>query len=102
MYNDDQTCPVCSQGMHLDTIPGLLSCPTIVTELTNLNTFDSSIRHDDIFSDDIVVQKAATSYFMEVLKVRDQLLNLDNPPAAPPASGPLHGSKLQQVQSSYS
>ena len=60
------------------------------------NSYISSITHSDIFSLDILIQKAATSYFKKILKVRVKFLNQNNSAATPPASGFLHGSNVQQ------
>ena len=101
MYGDDKSCPVCTPHMHQDTIPELLSCPTIVAELKRTNMFNDTIFHSDIFTDDCTVQKAATVYFTKVLEIRERLLNQDNIPAASVVTGPLHGGHISQVQSTY-
>ena len=99
MYGDNQSCPVCADGVHLDTIPNLLSCPTIVTEMKRNNTHNSLINHNDIFSHDCSVQVSATAYFRQVLDTREKLLAHDDPPDTPSVSGPMHGATLQPVQS---
>ena len=60
--------------------------------------YNFDINYEDIFSDDVAVQKAATAYFIQVFEIRDKLQSQDDLPVALPAPGPVHCSTLQQVQ----
>ena len=103
MY-DDESCPVCTAGVHLvlgtvdsllDTIPGLLSCPTIVARMQKDKIYNCDIKNDDIFLEDVAAQKVTTAYFIKVLENRDKLQSQDAIPVNLQASGPVHCSTLQ-------
>ena len=103
-YKPNLSCPVCEQ--HLDSLPLLLTCPRLKTELLKLSPSEQTTikktKYDDVFSSDLIVQKQATQVYSQLLSLRDKLLaaptalanqtpfsqTRPNPPAALASSAP--------------
>ena len=73
MYPNKQ-CPL-DGCKHLDTLPGLLTCPALRTSVKDHN---NSIRYEDVFSHRLEEQRAAAELFARLLETREELLS---PPA---------------------
>ena len=82
MFGGDKFCPVCPQDVHLDSIPALLACPTILAECKNEPIQPIDTKYDDIFSSDVTKQHNITKWFIKLLDIREKLLSQDNPPEA--------------------
>ena len=50
-------------SMHIDSIPAVLSCPTLLAQLRQIGSEDNDIKHDHICSKELTKQRAATVYF---------------------------------------
>ena len=61
---------------HLDTLPGLLTCPALRTRLGNLD--NSEVKYEDVFSPRLEEQRAAAELFARLLETREEMLS---PPA---------------------
>jgi hypothetical protein len=73
MYNGDILCPVC--GLHDDTLPALLTCPRLVSQLSSTGKVtDRTAKYNDIFHEDVRIQKAITSLYIEMLEIRDKMM----------------------------
>ena len=69
-------CPLDS-CTHLDTLPRLLTCPTLRARVADLGS--SQVRYEDVFSPRLKEQMAAAELFARLLETREELLS---PPAA--------------------
>ena len=55
-------------------------------ELPNVSSLTShKIKYEDIFSSDVAIQKQVTDVYIQLLLIRDGLLDIDQPPVALPA-----------------
>ena len=90
MFEHDKSCPVCPSSMHVDSIPALLSCPTLIAEMKQNGSEDINIKHDHIFSNELTTQRAATVYFRKLLQVREELMSRQETPVDTTNTGPLH------------
>jgi hypothetical protein len=80
-------CPVC--GLHDDTLPALLSCPRLVSDLSSTRKVtDRTAKHGDILHEDVRIQKKITSLYTEMLEIRDRIL--DKMTTTPEDTGHLH------------
>ena len=95
IYKDDMSCPVCPPNMHLDTIPNLVNCPTILAELRLRGIDTSRLQYQDIFSTNVGKQHEATIHFMHILESRERILSQEKPPTT--AVGPVHIANVQSV-----
>ena len=69
----DILCPLkCGKD---DKLENVLTCPVLLSNHTSDNLSSSDIRHEDIFSSDIVKQKQATELYRQLLEVRTNLMN---------------------------
>ena len=83
MYSD-LTCPLgCGSP---DTLPHIITCSVLMSHLKSQSLASSDIRHEDIFSKDIVRQKQVTELYTQLLEIREEILN--SPPVA--ETGPVH------------
>ena len=69
MYFEDTSCPVCPKDSHLDTIPNLVTCPTIESKGITTN-----LEYENIISHDTKKQHEATLLFIKLLESREELL----------------------------
>ena len=70
--------PLCQHGSsigHLDNQEHLLDCVRIKEEVQEIKD-NTTVEHDDIYSDDINKQKAAVELFQQAVKTRTFLLSL--------------------------
>jgi hypothetical protein len=77
MYGNNKSCPVCPSDVHLDSIPALLSCLTLLAQGNSIET--SNTQYEDIFSSDVNKQKEATVCFMKLLNVREKRAHAELP-----------------------
>ena len=86
MYGPNLSCPLC--GNHLDSLPELLSCFKLKTEMQvqseSVKLSVNQTKYEDIFSVDITKQKRATDTYNLLLILREKLL--DTLALAPPAA----------------
>ena len=68
MYRD-KSCPLCPETC--DSISHLLECPSLQT---SQGSSKASVQFSDVFSDDILDQKAITTLFARLLQERGKLL----------------------------
>ena len=81
----DVNCPLgCN---HTDTIPNVLTCPVIQTQVQTSDMALGDVKYEDIFSNDTVKQKQVTAMYRKYLEIRETLRN--SSPAAITA-GPMH------------
>ena len=71
-------CPLCREdsqvGQHLDSQEHLLACPRIKDEVEEIRD-NTTVAHDDIYSDSIVKQKAAAALFQKAIRTRSIILS---------------------------
>ena len=70
----DTNCPLC--GLHLDTLPGVLTCTGLVKELTREELANMSGSYIDVFSADTVVQRNIVDIFSRLLAIKEKLLEI--------------------------
>ena len=81
----DVNCPFgCN---HTDTIPNILTCPAIQTQVQTSDMALGGVNYEDIFSNDTVIQKQVTELYRKYLEIRETLRN--SSPAAI-TTGPMH------------
>ena len=72
MYTDVM-CPLgCT---HEDTIPNILICPAIQSNIETNDMANGIVTYEDIFSADIIKQKQVTAFYMKCLEIRENILN---------------------------
>ena len=76
-YKPNLNCPVC--GQHLDSLPELLTCPRLKSEVMTLPQSDQQAiiqtKYEDIFDCDLRKQKQATQTYTLLLTLRQKVLN---------------------------
>ena len=83
MYSD-LSCPLgCGKS---DTLPHIISCSVVNSQLQSQSLASNKIRHEDIFSKDIVRQKQVTELYTQLLQIREEILK--SPPVT--ETGPVH------------
>ena len=83
MYSD-LSCPLgCGTP---DTLPHVLSCTELKSQLQSQSVAASEIIYEDIFSKDIGKQKQVTEMYTQLIKIREDILN--SPPVT--ETGPVH------------
>ena len=58
---------------HLDSLPDLLTCPTLRTRVTDLG--HSQVRYEDVFSPRLKEQVAAAELFSRLLETREEIVS---------------------------
>jgi hypothetical protein len=83
MYTD-ASCPLgCNE---IDTIPHILSCSALQQNMNSQDIANNAVKYEDIFSPDLIKQKQVTELYIQLLEIRDRLIN--SPPVA--QTGPVH------------
>ena len=73
MYsNNNLECPLCKN--HNDDQKHILNCEIIRNEICTREVMNTSIKYEDIFSDNIVKQKEVTEVFSTCLRIRENLV----------------------------
>ena len=75
--NDDLLCTLCKCG--IDEQKHILQCSILQVELKTRDVADTNIVYDDIFAEDVKKQKSVTALFMELLSIRTDLLQKQDP-----------------------
>ena len=81
----DKDCPVNRNCRNIDNLEHVLLCQTLQDGLRTQIISRHKVIFEDIYSEDILKQKEATTLFQLLLEVRERILS---PPAA--QAGPLH------------
>ena len=81
----DISCPLGCP--HPDTIPNILTCSVIQSEIQTQDAAEGLVIYEDIFSNDIVKQKQVTALYMKCIDIRENIIN--SKPVATRA-GPMH------------
>ena len=63
MYFDSILCPVCPPDAHIDTIPNLVTCPTLQEHIKSRGIHTRSLEYEHISSSDVKTQHEATVLF---------------------------------------
>ena len=80
----DTSCPLeCGES---DTLPHLLSCLVLSKHHKSTNLSISNHKYEDVFSEDIKIQRSATAIFEQLLEIRNEKMSR---PVAD-ISGPMH------------
>ena len=69
-----------------DTIPHILECAPLQQSMISQNVTIDTAKYEDIFSPDVSKQKHVTELFIQLLEIRERILN--SPPVA--VTGPVH------------
>ena len=73
MYsNNNLECPLCKK--HNDDQKHILNCEIIRNEICTKKIMNTSIKYEDIYSDDTVKQKEVTEVFSTCLRIRKKLI----------------------------
>ena len=80
----DVLCPLgCDKT---DTIPHILECISLQQNMNSQDIVNSTVKYEDIFSPEVIKQKQVTELYIQLLEIRDRLMN--SPPVA--QTGPVH------------
>ena len=69
----DVSCPL--ECGDIDTLSNILTCPVLQANMTSTNIASSTIQYSDVYSSDIAKQKQVTEAYMQLLELRERLLN---------------------------
>ena len=58
-----------------DTLSHVLSCTVLQANMDSTSLATSTVQYRDIFSTDIVKQKQVTEAYIQLLKIREEMLN---------------------------
>ena len=67
-------------------IPHILSCSALQQNMNSQDIANNAVKYEDIFSPDLIKQKQVTELYIQLLEIRDRLIN--SPPVA--QTGPVH------------
>ena len=73
----DTLCPLgCGE---IDTLENILTCTAVKLQHTSDNIATSDIKYLDIFSSDVVKQRQVTELYSQLLEIRTNIINNNQP-----------------------